>query len=180
MSKTIEILNNIFDPRFIEDSHETISEQSEGMTRYINKGSLSDEDILICRLDQGDHLRVDLFPYIMGNSSHKGLRGMKRICDYAIFVDKDEKLFILLFELKKGKKTPKEQLDVTVPLIEFIFKRANILKHLDNISYEVRKIGITDEVGKRTTADRGEVLYDDNKFTQIYKSKRIDLKRFLH
>lgn len=179
MSRTIEILNSIFDHRFIEDSHEAISEPAEDMTRDINKGNLSDEDILICRLDQGSNLRIDLFPYIR-DKSHMGLRSMKRICDYAIFVDKDEKLFILLFELKKGKESPTEQLEVTVPLIEFIFKRAKILKHLDNISYEVRKIGITDEVGKPTTAYRGEVVYDDNQFTKLYKSKRIDLRRFLH
>lgn len=180
MSKTIEILNKIFDDRFIETSHDTISEPNENMTRNIFKPGIDDNDILICRLDQEGNDRVgEPFPYIKGDSVHPGLRGMKRISDYAMFVDKDDTLFVLLFELKKGKDSPQEQLDVTEPLINFIFSRAKILKHLD-VSFEVRKIGITDEVGKRSTADRGEVVYDNNKYVKLYKDTRICLLKLLH
>lgn len=180
MSKTIEILNKIFDDRFIETSHDSISEPNEGMSRMIYKPGIADEDILICRLDQEGNNRVgELFPYIKGDSVRPGLHGMKRICDYAMFVDRDDTLFVLLFELKKGKDSPQEQLDVTEPLIDFIFTRAKILKYLI-ISYEVRKIGVSDEVGKRSTADRGEVVYDDNKYVKLYKDNRISLLKLLH
>lgn len=178
MSKTIEILNNIFDERYIVTTHDTISEPKEGMSRDIFNHVVDDDDILICRLDQEG---CDPFPYIKGDSVSHGLKGMKRISDYAFFVDKDNKLFVLLFELKKGKESPQEQLEVTVPLINFIINRAKILNHLDqNIEYEVRKIGITDEVGKRSTADRGEVVYNDNKYVKLYKNKTIYLQHLLH
>lgn len=180
MSKTIETLTKIFDDRFIETSHETISEPKEDMSREINKGGIADEDILICRLDQEGNTKVgEPFPYLKGDSVHPGLRGMKRISDYAMFVEKEDEIFVLLFELKKGKDSPQEQLDVTAPLIDFIFNRAKILKHLD-VEYKVRKIGITDEIGKRSTADRGEVEYDENNYTKLYKHNRIYLRKLLH
>jgi hypothetical protein len=180
MSKTIETLYRIFNDHYIETSHDTINEPKEGMSREIYNHGIADEDILICRLDQEGNPRVsEPFPYIKGDSAHSGLPGMKRISDYVMFVDKEGKLFVLLFELKKGKDSPQEQLDVTAPLIDFIFNRAKILKHLD-VEYEVRKIGITDEVGKRSTADRGEVVYNDNNFVKLYKNKRIYLQRLLH
>lgn len=180
MSKTIEILNKIFDDRIIETTHDSISEQRESMSRDIFKPDIADEDILICRLDQEGNDKIsEPFPYIKGDSIHPGLRGMKRISDYVMFVDKDGELFVLLFELKKGKESPQEQLDVTEPFIDFIFERAKILKHLD-IEYEVRKIGITDEVGKRDTADRGQVVYDGNRYVKLYRNNRIYLRHLLH
>ena len=178
MSKTIEILNKIFDDRCIVTSHDTISEPKEGMSRDIFNHVVDDDDLLICRLDQEGS---DPFPYLKGDSVSHGLKGMKRISDYAVFVDKDNRLFVLLFELKKGKDSPQEQLDVTEPLIDFIFNRAKILKHIDqNIEYNVRKIGITDEVGKRCTSDRGEVIYDNNNYVKLYKNKAIYLQHLLH
>ncbi len=180
MSKTIEILKRIFSDSFVEASHDSISEAKEVMARKINKGGILDEDILICRLDQeGGSNYTDPFPYLKGDSVNHGLRGMKRVSDYVMFVDKDDVLFVLLIELKKGKASPREQLDVTEPLIDFIFNRAKILNHLGDINYEVRKIGITDEVGKRTTSDKGEIIYDD-KFVKLYKNRYIYLRKLLH
>ena len=180
MSKTIETLNKLFDKRFIETSHDSISEPKEGMIRGILKGGISDEDILICRLDQEGNSKVsDLFPYLRGDSSDHGLRGMKRISDYAVFVDKGEELFVLLFELKKSKDSLREQLDVTEPLIEFIFNRAILLGHIDNIKYNVRKIGVTDVVDKRKTNDHLNVMYEE-RYVKLYKNKHIYLQHLLH
>lgn len=181
MSKTIETLKRIFSDRYIEASHTSLSEPKEGMVREIIQGGITDDDMLICRLDQeGSPNYIDSFPYIKGDSIHHGLRGMKRLSDYVIFVDKEGELFVLLFELKKGKESPQEQLDVTEPLIDFIFNRAMILKHFNDIKYEVRKIGITDEVDKRRTFERGEVIYNDNKYVKLYRDKRIYLRKLLH
>jgi|GEM_PF-5340758 hypothetical protein len=180
MSKTIDTLKRIFSDSFIEASHDNISEPKEDMVRKICKGGIADEDILICRLDQeGGSNYADPFPYIKGDSVNHGLRGMKRVSDYVMFVDKDGVLFVLIFELKKGKESPKEQLDVTEPLIDFIFNRAKILKHFGEIKYEVRKIGITEEVGKRSTSERGEIIYD-NRFVRLYRGKYIYLRKLLH
>lgn len=181
MSKVIDILTRMFDDRFIEKSHYIIEEPAENMSRLIHKGSdLPDENILVCRLDQNQNPQVtDLFPYLRGDSGHIGLKGMKRICDFAIFVDKDDKVFVLLIEMKKGDESPQEQLNVTEPLMVFLFERAKILKHLV-VDYEIRKIGITDKAEKRTTSDRGDVEYNDNQYVKLYQNKRFYLQRMLH
>lgn len=181
MSKVIDILTRLFDDKFIEKSHITIDEPAEKMSRLILKSpSLPDENILVCRLDQNQNPKVtDMFPYLRGDSTARGLKGMKRICDYAIFVDKGNKVFVLLIEMKKGDDSPQEQLNVTEPLIEFIFERARILKHLV-VDYEIRKIGITDKAEKRTTSDRGDTDYNQDKYVKLYQNKRFYLHRMLH
>ena len=180
MSKIIETLNTIFDERFIEASHDSISEPKENMKRDILKGNISDEDILICRLDQDDNLKIgDLFPYLRGDGKEHGLKGMKRISDYAIFIDKGTELFVLLFELKKGKESPRKQLEVTEPWIDFIFRRAKKLGYIDNITYIVRKIGITDIVDKRKTNDHLNVVYNEG-YVKLYGNRHIYLQHLLH
>lgn len=177
MSKVIEILNRIFDSRFIVESPSTIEEPSEGMSRTFFKGrNLQDDDVLVCRLDQGG---IDMFPFLRGKSIPMGLKGMKRICDYAIFVDKEELLYVLLVELKKGDDSPQEQLNVTVPLIDFIFERAKILNHLQ-VDYKIRKIGITDKADKRPTSDRGNINYNEDDYVKLYLNKFFYLQRMLH
>lgn len=180
MSKTIETLSKIFDKRFIEDSHDSISEPKENMKRGIIKGGISDDDILICRLDQDDNPKVDdIFPYLRGDGIEHGLKGMKRISDYAIFVDKGEELFVLLFELKKGKESPRVQLEVTEPLIDFIFCRAKLLGHIEDRTYIVRKIGITDVVDKRNTNGHLSVVYEAG-YVKLYGNRHIYLQHLLH
>ena len=180
MSKIIEIINKIFDERFIQTSHDSISEPKEKMKRRILKGGIIDEKILICHLDIERNAQVsDLFPYLRGDSLNHGFKGMKRVCDYAIFVEEEETLFVLLIELKKGKESSREQLEVSEPLIDFIFSRARILKHL-NTNYTVRKIGITDVVEKKETINRGEVIYDENNYTKLYNSNILYLRKLLH
>lgn len=179
MSKVIETLTRIFDPRFIEPSHIAIEEPAERMRRLIHRGSnLPDDNMMVCRLDQNIQV-PDIFPYLRGDSADHGLKGMKRICDYAIFVDTGEILYVLLIEMKKGDDSPQEQLNVTEPLIDFIFRRAKILKHLD-VNYEIRKIGITDKADKRKTSDRGSTEYNANRYVKLYCNSRIYLQRMLH
>lgn len=182
MSKTIETLNKIFDNHFIVDSPTTIEEVEAGMSCTLIKGrNIADEDMLVCRLDQENNPQVsEMFPYLRGNSVDHGLKGMKRICDYAIFVDKPNCLYVLLVEMKKGKESPNEQLDVTVPLIDFVFKRAQILNHLKNVKYIIRKIGITDIAGKRTTQMSKDIKYNEDHFVKLYKCKNLYLQRMLH
>lgn len=177
MSAEIEAIRQIFNDAFINDSSEFIEEAQEGMKRIIHKGSIDDEDIAIYRLDQNGK-RIDMFPYLKKSRDSK-LVGMKRICDFVIFVSDSSNLYVLLIEMKKGKESPQEQLDVTVPLIHFVFNRAKTLGYWQT-GYIIRKIGISDCSGKRDTMNRGEIIYDDNDYVKLYEGKRIYLERFLH
>ena len=86
---------------------------------------------------------------------------------------------MLLIELKKGDDSPQEQLNVTAPLIDFIFERAKILNHLQ-VDYKIRKIGITDKADKRRTSDRGNINYNEESYVKLYSNKNFYLQRMLH
>ena len=180
MSKVIQLLKKLFDDRFIEADSTTISEPSEGMSRVLYRGNgIPDDDMLVCRLDQDRNPQVkDLFPYLRKSGVSGGLKGMRRICDYAVFVDYSGVLYVLLVELKKGDDSPQEQLNLTEPLISFIFERAKILNHFVG-SYEIRKVGISDVSDKRRTSYRGDIVYE-NGYTKLYSGKKVYLLRLLH
>jgi len=183
MSKLINILYKIFDDHYIVKSPKTIDEPSEKMSRVLCKGNgIPDDNILVCRLDQEHNQKMkDPFPYLRGSKMRPvmGLKGMKRICDYVIFVDKDDKLYVLLVELKKGDESPQEQLNLTEPLIDFIFKRAFILDYL-HVEYVIRKIGITDEPDKRRTSYRGSIDYNEDNYVKLYSNRNFFVQRMLH
>ena len=178
MGTEIDIIQKIFNDNYKNASLDVIREEKENMERSLMKGRIEDEDIAIYRLDQNGN-SSDMFPYLKGDSNIHGLKGMKRICDFVIFVLHGGELFVLLIEMKKGKDSPFEQLQVTEPFIDFIFNRAKLLKYW-NSNYKVRKIGITDCAEKRTTSDRGEIVYDENNYVKLYANKRIYLERLLH
>ncbi len=178
METEIDIIHRIFNDNYKNESLDVIREDNEHMQRVLYRGSINDDSIAIYRLDlNGVHL--DMFPYLKGDSEVHGLKGMKRVCDFVLFVLHRGELFVLLIEMKKGKDSPLEQLQVSEPLIDFIFSRAKLLNYLTS-DYKVRKIGITDIVDKRKTSERGEVIYDENNYVKLYANKRIYLERLLH
>lgn len=175
MSSTIDQLKRVFIDSCIPVSQETLEEPQEKMSRSLFLGESFDRSsLLVCRLDPNC---LELFPYLK-KSELGGLKGMRCICDYVIFVEKGDVLFVLLFELKKGKESPVKQLELSVPFIDFILRRAILLNHI-KIHYEIRKIGISDVPERRTTIMRGDLIYD-NCFLKLYNGKRIYLERLLH
>ncbi len=184
MSALIETLANIFDSRFIQEDKTCIIEEKERMSRKLLWGKIQENDYLVCRLDPHDNSNTkDLFPYLRGNSSDHGFSGMKSICDYAIFVNKNlgNDLYTILIELKKGKDSPKAQLDMSEPFIEFIFSRArklHLISETTKISY--RKIGITDRNINDGTKRGTNIQYDSNRFAQLYLGQHIRMESLLH
>lgn len=184
MSTLIETLTRIFAPQFIQDDKTCISEENEGMSRKLLWGSIAENEYLVCRLDPHDNPNTkDLFPYLRGNSSDHGFPGMKSICDYAIFINKNHgnDLYAILIELKKGKDSPKTQLDMSEPFIEFILSRArklHLISETTNILY--RKIGISDRNINDGTKRGTNIQYDSNRFVQLYLGQHIRIENLLH
>jgi len=177
MSVEIDTVNRIFSDAFKNDSDGFLEEEGENMRRKLIKRGVDDREISIFRLDQNNN-KIDIFPYLKSRRGG-GINGLKRICDFVIFVFHANKLFVLLIEMKKGRGDPKEQLDLTVPLIEFIFNRVEILG-LGKTEYTIRKIGISDRVGKRTTSYRGLVQYDGNNYVKLDKNEYLYINELLH
>lgn len=174
MSNAIDQLKRVFNDRCVPKSQSLLLEPKENMTRSLFLGDLDQKDILICRLDPDS---MELFPYLK-KSNLGGLKGMRSICDYIVFVEKKSTLFVLLIELKKGKDSPIKQLELSEPFIEFILARASIMKHLC-VKHEIRKIGISDIPEKRTTSFRGNLVYDNN-YLKLYKGNKVYLQKLLH
>lgn len=137
----IDILRNAFADKFIAPNQYILEEESV-MKRYIKTQNIDSKDFLVCKLDNS----VELFPYFKV-SKEGGIDHIRRICDYAIFVQRKKILYILLIELKKSNNNPaKQQLELTEPFIRFIIERIKILKQNDFVkdNYKIRKIAITD------------------------------------
>lgn len=177
MSDKISIIRKLFSDLYVNDSLDEIEESEVDMRRRLKKGHITNDNIIIFRLDQNSK-GLDPFPYLK-KAEDSGFKGMKRICDFVIFVSNAGDVYALLIEMKKGKDSPVEQLELSVPFLDMVFNRARLLKHWDS-SIIIRKIGITDEVGKRTTMDKGEVKYNENNYVKLYKGTTLYLERMLH
>ena len=177
MSREIDIIKRIFEDSFMNVSLDFIEEPKIKMKRILRRDRIDDEDIVIYRLDKAG---VDLFPYLKDSES-EGFKGMKRKCDFVIFVSYSNTLYVLLIELKKGKDSPVQQLDVSEPLIDFVFQRASKLGCWDKKNQiQIRKIGVSDIVQKRETGNRGGILYDENHYVKVGKSNTLFINSFLH
>ncbi|MBQ0019134.1 MAG: hypothetical protein KBT39_01255 [Bacteroidales bacterium] len=106
------------------------------------------------------------FPYFnLKDANGIGL-GVAKVCDYVMFVERDEESFILLIELKKGMESPIHQLEQMQFFVKFIQVRAEYAGI--NIDAQIRKIGITEQVSKDLTKMGNNVCYDENGFVQLY------------
>jgi hypothetical protein len=125
-------------------------------------------DYVIYRFDPS---RTDLFPYFAD------IRHMKKICDYVIFIENDEEIFVLLFELKRGSSSsPKRQLEMSESFFQFVFKRAALAGVEIEKEIQIRKIGITDSfTTKMETMFHKNFHYDDSCYTLIQSKSDLRL-----
>ena len=119
-----------------------------------------------------DPENVDLFPCF----STEPNTGLRDIFDYVLLVDYNERLYILLFELKNSNNhnnKAKKQLDTTDCLLKYIIQSAKrIGKQIDNTHILIRKI-LVKELRVRLTTKMHDIEYDqygyvDYPFTDIH------------
>ncbi len=97
----------------------------------------------------------DIYPFF------NNINGLKIIADYVIISQKKEELYIIIIELKKGRKNPKKQIFATKRLMEFILKRIeDITKQKFAIKY--RFIGVSKITCKTTNK-----IYNKNNYTDF-------------
>lgn len=102
---------------------------------------------------KGQYLLYD-FEKITGGDPYpffQDKEGLKAIADYVLFAQKKQTLYVLVFELKKGRKTPKPQLYATKAFMEFIMKRITYLNTSLSFDVQYRMIGISKNVRKKTS-----------------------------
>lgn len=108
------------------------------------------------------------FPYFNRKDANGIKLGVAKVCDYALFVERDEQAYIILLELKKGKDDPKPQLQQMRYFVEFIQQRAKYAGI--EIDAQIRMVGISDEVMKEYTRMGPKIKYE-NDFAQLYNGQ---------
>lgn len=108
------------------------------------------------------------FPYFNLKDANDIKLGVAKVCDYALFVERDEHAYIILLELKKGKDDPKPQLQQMRYFVEFIQQRAKFAGI--EIDAQIRMVGISDEVMKEFTKMGPKIKYEDD-FAQLYNGQ---------
>jgi len=116
--------------------------------------------------------KENIFPFF------KEVKGIKKICDYILFVEEKSSLFIFLIELKLGKLSPHGQLNASECFVKFIISTAKRL----NINLEddvfIRKIGISEYKSNKQRTKKEALVYDKNYFID-YKSKDFRIVELL-
>lgn len=124
------------------------------------KGSMAcrictkDEEVLLCTFDErGNNYRH--FPYFFQEE------GMVCMCDYILFVEDANNLFVFSIDLKDSTSGPRQQTLRTKAFAEFIINRIRVVKGKDSFPKDVqyRQIGIKTTQQKMTTKGYEE-LYD--------------------
>lgn len=97
------------------------------------------------------------FPYF------KNVKDLKRMCDYILFVEENNKLFIFVIELKLSNDSARKQLNAAIEFTEFLIKSAKRVGfEMDN--YVTKKIRICDsKVTKKNNHSKADDRYKFDK-----------------
>ena len=93
--------------------------------------------------------KIDVFPFFKTNVS-----GVKKMCDYVLFIEENQNLHIFLVELKKGAESANKQLLSGESFANFIIetvRRINPETQIDTKKTYFRKIRICESKSKKQT-----------------------------
>lgn len=130
------------------------------------------EEILLMAFDQeGDNCK--LFPYFQEKP------GLVSMCDYILFVEDNDKVFVFVIEMKDSSHRSKKQAMMSQPFAEFLVNRikATSDKHRFSKPVEYRKIGIKSGCSKMTTKGYDTSSYDEDGFTVLLDHHKFYIRR---
>jgi hypothetical protein len=112
-----------------------------------------------------------IFPYFKA----AGVDNLKKMCDYVIFIEDGNHLFVFLIELKKGSDSAKKQLEAGECFTNYIIatvKRLNTEFRVTDANLHFRKIRISESQSKKSTLSRDLLIHDsgviDHKHPEIF------------
>lgn len=91
-------------------------------------------------------VKKDLLPFFNSN------KGIKKMCDYILFLEEGNHLFILLIELKLGSKKGTTQLEAAHCFVNYLFATINRLNdsfEFNEENFHFRKIVIQESSSKK-------------------------------
>ncbi len=127
-------------------------------------------DYLLCQFDKQDFNNLN-FPYF--NASVDGLVCM---CDYILFVEEDDRLLVLLIELKHKNDSPRKQLTINQSFAQFICDRLTTVFEGFNKPFFFRKIGIKERYRPKEKTLGHVFSFDENGYALLPKPSEMVLK----
>jgi hypothetical protein len=153
MSK-LDIINSILNENF-KDESEFLSEKDKdkhGKDFEMKRKIIGGNQLSYCVYKYD--VAKDILPFFKTT----GVTGLKKICDYLLFIEEGEHLFVFLVEMKKGTESAKRQLDAGQCFSEYIISTINRLNldiGISNQNLHFRKIRISESKSKKVTLKKG-------------------------
>lgn len=126
-------------------------------------------DHLIYRFDPND---ISLFPYF------KKIKDLSKICDFIIFAQRGEEIFVFLIEMKLASGSPEKQLEMSEGFAKFILTRVETLSgKIDEERLFIRKIGLKDTACPQKIGTLGypSLTYNKNGYMLLHKDFDVNL-----
>lgn len=172
ISKIDEVLNSDFKIDHITE----LKEKQRDVDMSIKFRAIKNRPISVYKFDKD--LCKNKYPNSLLPFLNKGREGVAAICDYFIFVKDGGRLFVLLIELKKGKKKATEQLKASECLVQFIVSTVNRVCKL-SVKAEIRKITIRESgIIKKGPTKKSKIKYDKDGFF-VFKDSNFYLDKYL-
>lgn len=116
-------------------------------------------ETLLCSFDQRGR-NSELFPYF---EEHHGFVSM---CDYILFAEDKQNLFVFLIDLKDSTNGPKAQTGIAQTFAEFIVRRITEIRGTAAFPKPVvyRRIGVKTTNAKMTTKGYASLEYDEERY----------------
>lgn len=117
---------------------------------------------------------TDIFPY------YSRVSNLKKICDYILFAEEGNYLYVFLIELKKSNLSAKKQLQASKVFANYIIDSARrIGKELDE-DIAMRMIRICDtKLTKRVGREEDVISFDQDGYCD-YLYNKLRLKNLMH
>lgn len=166
----LDHISSVLHNDFLSNERSALEEKSAKMKININSSGCR---FILYKYDKD--LKRDykggLFPFFAK------IKNVCCICDYILFAEFKNKLFVLIIELKKGKEPTLPQLKAAKNFVDYIINTINRVNGI-SIEPEIRLISIHEyKMPKRSIKDRG-ISYDDDRHCQFNQSI-FEIRKFL-
>lgn len=123
-----------------------------------------------------DNSKGELFPYFSDKS------GLKKFCDYLLFVEENNYLYLFLIELKRGTISATKQLKASNCFAEFLFDTARRIGLEISGNLEIRKIRISEERTRKSYKGYSkpkDLIYDENEIINYDRKDSFRIKEII-
>jgi hypothetical protein len=173
----LDIIKRVIKDKYIPANQTIMAETDTGGKQGRMSCSIEckDEEILLCSFDEKGN-NANLFPYFCPEE------GYLSMCDYILFAEDNEKLFVFLIDLKDTTVSAKKQVGIARTFASFITDRISEIEGSANFPkpIEFRKIGIKTTQMKMTTKEYEKLAYDQDKYLVLPDYHHFYVRRYMN